>query len=102
MNTNEIKETTEKELAKAYKRCFWSAVAFVAGVFISMMLCGCKQTEYVTVPEVHEVHHHHTDSVHEVDSGQIRHPATERPTWLVGRNQRTEARNRATASHSQR
>lgn len=68
MNTNEIKETTEKELAKAYKRCFWSAVVFVVGVFISMMLCGCKQTEYVTVPEVHEVHHHHTDSVHEVDS----------------------------------
>lgn len=68
MNTNEIKETTEKELAKAYKRCFWSAVAFVVGVFIGLMLCGCKQTEYVTVPEVHEVHHHHTDSVHEVDS----------------------------------
>ena len=32
------------------------------------LLCGCKQVEMVTVPEVHEVHHHHTDSVIQRDS----------------------------------
>lgn len=32
------------------------------------LLCGCKSVEYVPVPEVHEVHHHHTDSVIQRDS----------------------------------
>lgn len=32
------------------------------------LLCGCKSVEYVPVPEVHEVHHHHTDSVIQKDS----------------------------------
>ena len=31
-------------------------------------LCSCTTTRYVTVPEVHEQHHWHTDSVHKTDS----------------------------------
>jgi hypothetical protein len=40
----------------------------LALVAIGLLLCGCKSVEYVPVPEVHEVHHHHTDSVHTTDS----------------------------------
>ena len=40
----------------------------MALVVILLLLCGCKSVEYVKVPEVHEVHHHHTDSVHTTDS----------------------------------
>lgn len=35
------------------------------------LICSCKQIEYVTVPEVHEIHHHHTDSVKQTDSVKI-------------------------------
>lgn len=40
----------------------------LALVAIGLIMCGCKSVEYVPVPEVHEVHHHHTDSVHTTDS----------------------------------
>ena len=35
---------------------------------MACLMAGCKQVEYVTVPEVHEIHHHHTDSIKEKDS----------------------------------
>lgn len=48
----------------------------VEGVLIGILsimvalwfLCSCTTTRYVTVPEVHEQHHWHTDSVHKIDS----------------------------------
>lgn len=47
------------------KRLFYSLalMAMVIG-----MMTSCKQTEYITVPEVHNEHHWHTDSVHQTDS----------------------------------
>lgn len=36
-----------------------------------IMIVGCKTNEKVvtvTVPEVHEVYHHHTDSIHQIDT----------------------------------
>ena len=35
---------------------------------VSIVLTACKETEYITVPEYHEVHHHHTDSIKQTDS----------------------------------
>ena len=35
---------------------------------VGIMLTACKNTEYITVPEIHEVHHHHTDSIKQTDS----------------------------------
>ncbi len=48
----------------------------VEGVLIGILsimvalwfLCSCTTTRYMTVPEVHEQHHWHTDSVHKTDS----------------------------------
>lgn len=40
----------------------------LALVAIGMLMCGCKSIEYVPMPEVHEQHHWHTDSVHTTDS----------------------------------
>ena len=35
---------------------------------VGIVLTACKETEYITVPEYHEVHHHHTDSIKQTDS----------------------------------
>lgn len=35
---------------------------------VGIALTACKETEYITVPEIHEVHHHHTDSIKQTDS----------------------------------
>jgi hypothetical protein len=40
----------------------------LALVALVLLMCGCKEVEMVTVPEVHEIHHHHTDSVIQRDS----------------------------------
>ena len=35
---------------------------------VAVAFTACTTTKYVTVPEVHEVHHHHTDSIKQTDS----------------------------------
>lgn len=43
-------------------------IVFIA-MFISLFfLMSCTGTKIVTVPEVHEIHHHHTDSIIRTDS----------------------------------
>ena len=37
-------------------------------LFAALMLIGCTVTKYVPVPEVHDHHHYHTDSVIKHDS----------------------------------
>lgn len=51
-----------------YRRARRNLVLILLAVAAAMLLSSCKQTEYVTVPEVHEQHHWHTDSVHKKDS----------------------------------
>lgn len=34
----------------------------------ALLLCGCRTTKYVAVPQQHTEHHWHTDSVHTTDS----------------------------------
>lgn len=43
-------------------------LAVIMTMVVAMLMSSCKQVEYVTVPEVHEVHHNHTDSVFQRDS----------------------------------
>ena len=43
-------------------------LAVILTMVAAMLMTSCKQVEYVTVPEVHEIHHHHTDSIHQTDS----------------------------------
>lgn len=45
----------------------YAMTAIVVLIAVSVF-CGCKQIEYVTVPEVHTEHIYHTDSVHHTDS----------------------------------
>ena len=35
---------------------------------VTVALTACTTTKYITVPEIHEVHHHHTDSIKQTDS----------------------------------
>lgn len=42
--------------------------AIIVGLAICALFSSCKSVEYVTVPEVHNEHHWHTDSVHQTDS----------------------------------
>lgn len=51
----------------SYRCCAWSFWLSIA-IMVMMYLCSCTTTRVVTVPEVHEVHHHHTDSVFKRDS----------------------------------
>lgn len=43
---------------------------------LGIMLTACTTTKIVTVPKVHEVHHHHTDSIHQIDSVIREHQTT--------------------------
>lgn len=54
-------------LEASYRCCAWGFLLFIA-MMVMMYLCSCTTTRVVTVPEVHEVHHHHTDSVFKRDS----------------------------------
>ena len=57
---------------EAFRKSFIRSVAILITVIIGMAICAlfssCKSVEYVTVPEVHNEHHWHTDSVHQTDS----------------------------------
>lgn len=37
-------------------------------IVVVVLICSCTTTKYVEVPVVHEIHHHHTDSIHKTDS----------------------------------
>ena len=52
---------------KSYIGCWWSLMITI-GILIAALMTSCKSVEPVIVPEVHEIHHHHTDSIHETDS----------------------------------
>ena len=53
--------------SKAYIGCGWSLIGAIA-ILIIFFFASCKSVEPMIVPEVHEIHHHHTDSIHETDS----------------------------------
>ena len=57
---------------EAFRKSFIRSVAILITVILGMAICAlfssCKSVEYVTVPEVHNEHHWHTDSVHQTDS----------------------------------
>ena len=56
-----IKNVMDKQL-----RTFFTCAALAAGL---LCLTGCKTQDLVlTVPEIHEVHHWHTDSTHNGDT----------------------------------
>lgn len=47
--------------------CFLLA-GIIMVVIVILLMMGCKSVEYVPVVENHDVHHWHTDSVHQRDS----------------------------------
>lgn len=54
-------------LEASYRCCWWGFWLFIALLIVGW-LTSCTTTKVVTVPEVHEQHHWHTDSVHKTDS----------------------------------
>jgi hypothetical protein len=54
-------------LEASYRCCAWGFWLFIILVLVGFLM-SCTTTRVVTVPEVHEVHHHHTDSVFKRDS----------------------------------
>lgn len=65
MQSDYGRDPDEKD--KDVKFIGWLTLALLALILITQ-LSGCKQIEYVTVPEIHEIHHNHTDSVFQRDS----------------------------------
>jgi hypothetical protein len=41
---------------------------FFVGIGLCCLFGSCTTTKYVTVPEIHDQHHWHTDSIHQTDS----------------------------------
>ena len=54
-------------LEASYRCCWWGFWLFIALLVVGW-LTSCTTTRVVTVPEVHEQHHWHTDSVIKRDS----------------------------------
>lgn len=54
-------------LEASYRCCWWGFWIFIALLIVGW-LTSCTTTKVVTVPEVHEKHHWHTDSVIKRDS----------------------------------
>ena len=54
-------------LEASYRCCWWGFWIFIALLIVGW-LTSCTTTKVVTVPEVHEQHHWHTDSVIKRDS----------------------------------
>lgn len=49
--------------------CLTHVVSFILGVLLAALLfTSCASPRVVKVPEVHDVHHYHTDSIYERDS----------------------------------
>ena len=42
-------------------------IAIVAVALLALFV-SCKETEYIAMPEYHEIEHHHTDSIKQIDS----------------------------------
>lgn len=54
-------------LEASYRCCWWGFWLFIALLVVGW-LTSCTTTRVVTVPEVHEQHHWHTDSIIKRDS----------------------------------
>lgn len=69
MGYDPFKGLNEKEKRRAV---ILQAVTYIVAIAIALAICAlfgsCTTTKYVTVPEVHEQHHWHTDSVLTTDS----------------------------------
>lgn len=53
---------------KEFERKFEGILSVIIAIILCWALSSCKTVEYITVPEVHEVYHHHTDSIKQTDS----------------------------------
>lgn len=58
----------KKRMLEQYKTWIWSVVAIILMLIIGALFSGCETVRYITVPEVHEEHHWHTDSIIKNDS----------------------------------
>ena len=58
----------KKRMLEQYKTWIWSVIGIAVMIAIGALCSACTVTKYVPVPEVHEEHHWHTDSVVHHDS----------------------------------
>ena len=51
-----------------YRIAKWAVLGLIAALLIGALYSCSTQQKIVPVPEIHEQHHWHTDSVHQTDS----------------------------------
>ena len=56
-----------RTIEESYRTTFMIVLAAMA-IAAMLMLTGCTTTKYVPMPEIHENHHWHTDTVKQTDS----------------------------------
>lgn len=60
--------TDEEKMKVGCLHLFVVILMFFVGIIVCLMLGSCTTTKYVKVPEIHDQHHWHTDSIHQTDS----------------------------------
>lgn len=68
MDRDEDDEILDALTESVGRGCLEAFILFVVFLLLVLLFGGCKSVRYVSVPEVHTIESHHTDSVHEVDS----------------------------------
>jgi hypothetical protein len=60
--------TDEEKMKVGCLHLFVVILMFFVGIGLCCLFGSCTTTKYVTVPEIHDQHHWHTDSIHQTDS----------------------------------
>ena len=60
--------TDEEKMKAGCLHLFIVILMSFIGIIVCLLLGSCTTTKYVTVPEIHDQHHWHTDSIHQTDS----------------------------------
>lgn len=60
--------TYEEKMKAGCLHLFIVLLMFFVGIAACCLFGSCTTTKYVTVPEIHDQHHWHTDSIHQTDS----------------------------------
>lgn len=61
-------ERKDAESGHSMRACMYCMIGLVVFLLLAACFSSCTTTEYVPIVETHDVHHYHTDSIHNTDS----------------------------------
>lgn len=61
-------ERKNERSGHSMRACWYCMIGFVLFLLLAACFSSCTTTKYVPIVETHDVHHYHTDSIHNTDS----------------------------------